>query len=88
MIKSFEEFAGKSLNESLSGQVKMAIKKVDKEGGNAENLRGYGLIELASQLDDYHGFSKGENIYTKKTMGLFADFIASMTSDEIRNNQA
>lgn len=60
-------------------------RRVEKAGGNSENLIGYGLPDVANQLDTYS--TGAEVIYTKKTIELFKKFVESMSNDEISNNQ-
>jgi hypothetical protein len=60
-------------------------RRVEKGGGNSENLIGYGLPDVANQLDTYS--SGTDMIYTKKTIELFKKFVESMATDEINNNQ-
>ena len=60
-------------------------RRVDKGGGNSENLIGYGLPDVANQLDTYS--SGTDSIYTSKTIKLFKQFVESMANDEITNNQ-
>ena len=80
------------LNENLAKDVDYAIKRVNKEGGNPENLIGAGLRELASHLDAYSEKKRpghpGEGpIYTSATVQAFKTFVEMMANDEIENNQ-
>jgi hypothetical protein len=89
--KIISETVNSVLKENyLYGYVQAAIKNVKssmkKGSGNAENLKSYGLLDLADHLDSY---SKGsEIIYSSKTISLFKQLVDSMVSDEISNNHS
>ena len=80
------------LNESLVKDVVAAIKKVNKGGGNPENLIGARLPEIAAHLEAYSKSKRmgdpGEGpIYTSATIQAFKTFVDMMANDEIENNQ-
>ena len=83
MLESYENF----ITESLRDEVKKAVKDVEKGGGNSENIASYGLGELADHLDAYSKGSRGETIYSDKTVKAFRTLVTLMVKDEITNNQ-
>ena len=76
----------KVINEGVAQSfVSSETRRVNKGGGNSENLNQYGLPDVANHIDIY---SRGTDmIYTSKTIKLFKQFVESMSNDEIKNNQ-
>lgn len=81
----------KHIENKLSDFVKVQIEKVEKLGGNAQNLRDAELLNIASFLDDY---AAGKHIpepmdpgyLSEKTRDLFQEFVQSWSQDEIEGN--
>jgi hypothetical protein len=76
---------------NLIGYVEKVSNQVANSGGNAVNIRDYGLSTLADHLQAYsiiHYKDVDDAIYSKETLDIFMKLVDSMAKDEIENNQA
>ena len=91
LIMEKSELSERFQGAGLQKYVDDAAEQCDNQGGNGENLRQYGLPELAGHIDAYYGAnnsSKADSIYTNSTVAAFKKFVDSMVADEIEFNQA